>query len=263
MKHPIITLTTDFGLSDHYVAAMKGVILGICPLSTVIDISHAVAPYSIPQGAYLISQAWQSFPVGTVHVVVVDPGVGSARRAIVAEVDGHRFVAPDNGVLSLVLAAGYRAKIRRISAVKFFRQPVSQTFHGRDIFAPVAAHIAGGLPLSQLGPAIKDPVLLPLGLPVQTGAKSWEGTVLHIDRFGNVVTGFPVAQWPSLAKTPFRLQLGKTKLSLTASSYAAMEPGKSYVIAGSSGYWELSGNQRDTAKLLAARPGDKLTLQFL
>ena len=263
MKHPIITLTTDFGLSGHYVAAMKGVILGICPASTVVDISHSVAPYSIAEGAWLIGQAWKSFPAGTVHVVVVDPGVGSERRAIVAEVEGRRFVAPDNGVLSLVLDAGRPGRIRHITAARYFVHPVSQTFHGRDIFAPVAARIAGGLAPSRLGPLINDAIRLPLADPRRTTPKSWQGVVLHIDRFGNIVTNFSTAKWPDLANTPFRLRVARINISLTATTYAAMKPGKFFLIAGSSGHWEISCNQRDTATLLSAKPGDILNLRSL
>src|SRR5580704_10785295 len=145
MKRPIVTLLTDFGLTDHYVAAMKGVILTICPAAELVDISHNVKAFSIPEAAYTLAQAWQSFPKGTTHLAVVDPGVGSARRPIVAVAGRHRFVAPDNGLLTMVLKANPGAKVREINAVQYFRKPVSSTFHGRDVFAPVAARLARGL----------------------------------------------------------------------------------------------------------------------
>src|SRR5215469_3727889 len=141
MKPPIITLLTDFGSSDHYVGAMKGAILSLCPDARLIDITHEIRPYDITGAAFTLSQAWSCFPKGTVHLIVVDPGVGGTRRALIAEAEGHLFVAPDNGILSLVSPA---IAAREITEDQFFRKPVSQTFHGRDIFAPVAAHLAMG-----------------------------------------------------------------------------------------------------------------------
>ena len=141
MRAPILTLTTDFGLSDHYVGSMKGVILGICPRAQLVDISHQVSRHAIAEGAFVVAQAYRSFPPGTVHVVVVDPGVGSQRRPILMEAAGQYFIAPDNGVLAMVFARE-KHKVRLISNARYFHRPVSQTFHGRDIFAPVAAHVA-------------------------------------------------------------------------------------------------------------------------
>jgi hypothetical protein len=150
MPAPILTLTSDFGLTDHYVAAMKGVILSICPQARMVDISHGVSPYDIAEGAYLIAQAYPFFPRKTVHVVVVDPGVGTARRPILLEAAGQYFVGPDNGVLSMVYSRE-KHKVRLISNDRYFRKPVSRTFHGRDIFSPVAAHLAAGVPPPRLG----------------------------------------------------------------------------------------------------------------
>ena len=141
MTRPILTLTTDFGLTDHFVGTMKGVILGICPAAQIVDISHGVTPFEIAEGAYLIAQAWRYFPKKTVHVVVVDPGVGSARRPILVEAGGQYFLGPDNGVLSMVYLHE-KCKVRHIVNEEYFRHPVSRTFHGRDIFAPVGAHLA-------------------------------------------------------------------------------------------------------------------------
>jgi hypothetical protein len=175
MPAPILTLTTDFGLSDHYVGSMKGVILGICPRAQLVDISHQVSPYAIAEGAFLIGQAYRSFPRGTVHVVVVDPGVGSDRRPILTEAAGQYFVAPDNGVLALIFARE-KHKVRLISNQRYFRQPVSRTFHGRDIFAPVAAHLASGVAPSRMGKVIADYVRPPFERPRQTGARTWTST---------------------------------------------------------------------------------------
>src|SRR5437764_13013820 len=151
----IITLTTDFGLSDHYVGVMKGVILGIAPAARIVDLSHQVAAYEIGEAAFLIAQAYRYFPKKTVHVIVVDPGVGTARRPILAEVAGQFFVAPDNGVLGMIYTLG-KHKVRAITNARYFLKPVSQTFHGRDVFAPVAAHLAKGVAPARLGKPIED-----------------------------------------------------------------------------------------------------------
>src|SRR5579872_4521305 len=140
MPEPVLTLTTDFGLADHFVGTMKGVILGICPKARIVDISHEVKPYDIAEGAYLIAQAYPYFPRKSVHLVVVDPGVGTARRPILLEAAGQYFVAPDNGVLAMIYSS-VPHKVRAISSGRYFRKPVSNTFHGRDIFAPSAAHL--------------------------------------------------------------------------------------------------------------------------
>src|SRR5271169_3934032 len=154
MTTPIVTLTTDFGLSDHYVGVMKGVILGICPRAQLVDISHQVTPFQTGEGAYVIAQAYRYFPKKTVHLVVVDPGVGSARRPILMEAAGQYFVAPDNGVLSMVFSHE-KHKVRLIANERYFRKPVSHTFHGRDIFAPVAAHVAAGARPASVGKLIE------------------------------------------------------------------------------------------------------------
>src|SRR5262245_47634357 len=156
MRKPILTLTTDFGLSDHYVGTMKGVILGICPEARIVDVSHDITPFEIGEGAYVIAQAYRYFPKKTVHVVVVDPGVGTARRPVLMEAAGQYFIAPDNGVLSMVQLRERGAKFRLVSNSKYFLPKVSTTFHGRDIFAPVAAHLAAGVPPVRIGKRIGD-----------------------------------------------------------------------------------------------------------
>jgi S-adenosylmethionine hydrolase len=224
MKEPVITLLTDFGLGDHYVAAMKGVILGICPHARLIDISHNITPFSISEGAYTLAQAWKYFPQGTVHLAVVDPGVGSARRAIAAEVDGHRFVSPDNGLLTMVLACARGAKVREISARRYFREPVSNTFHGRDIFAPFAAHLAKGLPLARAGKQLADPVMGDFAKPIQLANGLWRGTVLSIDRFGNIITNFDWPTFNEIARRPFGLKLATRTLTSYSATYASVAP---------------------------------------
>src|ERR1700680_1803771 len=159
MLKPIITLTTDFGTSDHYAGTMQGVILGIAPTARIVDISHDVQPFEITDGAFTIAQAYPYFPTKTIHVVVVDPGVGSARRPLLAEMGGQYFIAPDNGLLSMIFAresARGQVKVRHITNERYFLKPLSRTFHGRDVFAPVAAHLASGIPPAKFGARIED-----------------------------------------------------------------------------------------------------------
>jgi hypothetical protein len=255
MKEPVITLLTDFGLADHYVAAMKGVILGICPHARLIDITHQIAPFSISEGAYTLAQAWRYFPRGTVHLAVVDPGVGSARLAMVAEMEGHRFVAPDNGLLTMVLASGRHAKIREVTARRYFREPVSNTFHGRDIFAPVAAHLAKGLALARVGKRLVDPITGEFAQPTQLPDGGWRGTVLSVDRFGNVITNFDWASFSEIARRSFSLKLTTRTLTEFNSTYASTATGTPFVIQGSSGYLEVSINKSSAAASLKAAPG--------
>ena len=182
MANRLITFTTDFGLSDHFVGVMKGVVAGIAPAVRVIDISHGVSPYNVTEAAFVIAEAWSYFPKGTVHMVVVDPGVGSSRRPILAEVGGHFFIAPDNGVLSMVLDAAPH-KVRVISNPSFMRFEISRTFHGRDVFAPAAAHLAKGAKAAAFGKLISDYCRTGVARPVPIGKDAWRGAILKVDRF--------------------------------------------------------------------------------
>ena len=215
MKHtwstqadPVITLLTDFGSADHYTGAMKGVILGICPDAQLVDISHEITPYAIAEAAFTLSQAWTCFPAGTVHIVVVDPGVGSARRPILVEAASHHFVAPDNGVLTMLYDAVPAHEVREITASRYFRQPVSRTFHGRDVFAPVAAYLANGLAAAEMGDPIGDYLRLGFSSPARTGEKTWAGTILKADHFGNLITNFDSKTWQRLAVDAFEMRIG-------------------------------------------------------
>ena len=254
MTRPILTLTTDFGLSDHYVGTMKGVICGICPDAQIVDISHDVTPYEIGEGAYLIAQAWRYFPKKTVHVVVVDPGVGSARRPILVEAGGQCFIAPDNGVLSMVYLQ-QKSKVRLISNEKLFRHPVSKTFHGRDIFAPVAAHVAAGVPAARVGKAIDDYLKPEFEKPHRAGKRTWIARILKIDRFGNIVTNIHVNDFGDLATRNFSLALGPQEVTALATNYAESAPGELFLILGSSGYYEVSMNQGSAVKRVKCEPG--------
>src|SRR5579872_547417 len=225
MPKPILTLTTDFGLSDHYVGAMKGVILGICPHAQIVDISHQVTPYEIPEAAFVLAQAWRCFAKKTVHVMVVDPGVGTERRPILAEAGGHYFVAPDNGVLGMIYAQE-KAKVRLIENEKYFRHPVSQTFHGRDIFAPVAAYVARGETPSSVGKPIDNYFRPSFAAPERTGKHFWTGVILKIDHFGNAITNFRLADFPMVAAGSFELHAGPHVITRLAHNYAESKPGE-------------------------------------
>ena len=262
MPAPLITLTTDFGLSDHYVGVMKGVILSICPRARIVDISHGVGAFEIAEAAFTISQAYRYFPRGTVHVVVVDPGVGTSRRPILAQAAGQSFIAPDNGVLSMIYARE-KHKVRAISGVRYFLQPVGNTFHGRDIFAPVAAHLAGGVAPARFGKAIAYYLRLDFDKPARTGRRTWTGAILKVDRFGNIVTNFPVEDFPDLGKRAFEMAAGPQRIGVLAHHYAERGSGEPFLIVGSAGYYEISVGQASAAKLLGCAAGAPLELTLL
>lgn len=263
MNRPVITLLTDFGTTDHYVAAMKGVILGICPDARLVDITHQVPPYQISEAAFTLSQAWPYFPPGTIHLIVVDPGVGSSRRALLAEAGGHLFVAPDNGILTPVRKATGILQARELVADRFFRQPVSRTFHGRDIFAPVAAHLAAGVPPSAFGPSVDDFITLASGEVIETAPGVWTGIVLHIDHFGNIVTNFTVQRFSDLADRQFELRLGKHRATQYFQDYSSSSGSSEFfVIQGSSGYLEISTREANAASVAGITAGNVLELRL-
>jgi S-adenosylmethionine hydrolase len=255
---PIITLTTDFGTRDHFVAAMKGVILSIAPKATIVDITHEIAPFAIAEAAFTIAEAWRWFPKKSIHVAVVDPGVGSTRRPILVESGGHYFIGPDNGILP----RDGKAKIRQLKAVKYFSKETSQTFHGRDVFAPAAAHLAAGIRPSALGPLIADSIRSTTDQPTRTGTRTWSGTVLKVDRFGNLITNFHIAEFPDLIRRPIDILAGIHQVDYLVRSYAEATPGEAVAIIGSSGYLEIVVNQDSAAKLLGCGAGSPIELRI-
>jgi len=256
---PIITLTTDFGLGDHYAGVMKGVILGICPNARIVDITHDCRPYDVSEAAFTIAQAYRYFPPKTVHVVVVDPGVGTERRAILVQAAGQFFVGPDNGVFAFILSES-KPKVREVTNRKYFRQPVSQTFHGRDVFAPVAAHLAKGVSAARMGKPI-DNYLRPRSLkPERTARRGWTGQVLKVDRFGNLITNFLADEFPRALQEPFEMAVGLRQVNRLAPNYEQFGPGEVFVIVGSSGYLEVSAGQASAAKILGVAAGAPVEL---
>jgi S-adenosyl-L-methionine hydrolase (adenosine-forming) len=259
MLYPLITLTTDFGTSDHFIGTMKGVILGIAPKARIVDISHEVGPFEVSEGAFTIAQAYSYFPKKTIHVAVVDPGVGSTRRPILAEMGGQYFVAPDNGVLSMIFSRE-KAKVRHITNEKYFLHPVSRTFHGRDVFAPVAAHLSNGVTPARFGKLIDDYLRLTLEKPNRTGKRVWTGTILRVDRFGNLITNFSIDEFPQVKTRPFELNVGLDKVTRLALTFTECEPSELFAIAGSSGYLEVATNQGSAAKKLGCGAGSPVEL---
>ncbi|HEX9940378.1 MAG TPA: SAM-dependent chlorinase/fluorinase [Thermoanaerobaculia bacterium] len=239
---PILTLLTDFGTGDYYVAAVKGTVLRLGPQGvTLVDISHEVPPGDVETGAFLLGAAALTFPSGTVHLAVVDPGVGSARRMLVVRSRSALFVAPDNGLLTPFLPAA--VSVRSVERSDLFLPGPGQTFHGRDRFAPVAASLLRGEPEAGLGPEIPDPVRLTFTTPRRSGSRI-SGRVLHVDRYGNLVTDIPVGWLPS---GDCRAEVGGFSIARRASHYAEIPPGEAAMVPGSLGTVELSMNGEDLA----------------
>lgn len=249
----VITLTTDFGIRDHYVGAMKGVIATLAPRVSVFDITHGIPEFDVSEGAFAIAQAYRFYPLGTVHVVVVDPGVGSLRRPIAVAAEGHLFIAPDNGVLSQVLESAESFEARLLAS-RHGHGSLSHTFHGRDLFAPAGARMATGLPFEEVGDRVSDPFRLP-SVAVTQGA----GRVLHVDDFGNVVTSFQDGDLPERTG----LKVGSFTVRLRSTSYATVPEGQLFLLSGSSGYVEVSLNRGSAADTLGVRAGAPVTLSGL
>ncbi len=271
----IITLTTDLGLTDTYVAAMKGVILGINPEVKLIDICHTIKPQNIPQAAFVLSTAYQFFPEKTIHLVVVDPGVGTERRAIILRTPSADFVAPDNGVLSYVLQQCKSVKGRlinnrqqvelepgmeavTITKPQFWRSPVSPTFHGRDIFAPVAARLSLGFPPIDFGEAITSVTMLLLPHPHQAPDGSLVGHILHIDSFGNLITNIKSDDLPQTKRT-ITIEVGNQLISGLSRTYA--EGRGLLALIGSSGYLEVSLKEGSACAFLHAEVGNEVRIR--
>jgi S-adenosyl-L-methionine hydrolase (adenosine-forming) len=260
---PIITLTTDFGLNDHFVGAMKGVILDIVPEAAIVDISHAVQAFDVLDGAIAISQAYSYFPNGTVHVVVVDPGVGTTRRPIIASSDGYHFVAPDNGVLSMVYAREERMHVRHVASEHYFRQPVSKTFHGRDVFAPVAAYLAKQVDSQKFGEEIEDFVRFAAPRPKPAGENRMRAVVLKVDRFGNLITNVTPQDIPALFSDKpgtFKIVAGSKEITDMVAAYAEGAQGQVFGILGSMGYLEIAANRASAAQITGANKGSELSI---
>ena len=257
----VVTLLTDFGLQDEYAGVMKGVILSVNPAATVVDLCHQVPPGDVAQAAWLLSWAWAYFPAGTVHVVVVDPGVGSGRGILCCEYRGHRFLVPDNGVLSVLLAKVRSPRLTAVSNRRYFLPKVSQTFHGRDIFAPVAGHLSLGLPAARLGRRASSFKRLAVPVPQREADGCWRGEIIQVDRFGNAVTNLTQAFLRRLrGRGAWELEIGGTRIP-SRSSYAAVKSGSPLSIPNSRGLLEIAVSCGSAAQALGIAVGDPVLLR--
>ena len=283
----LVTLTTDFGTADGYVGTMKGVILSIAPDARLVDISHEIAPQNVRQAAYVLYTAYPFFPPHTVHLVVVDPGVGSARRPIALRTLTGYFVGPDNGIFSYVMACEPVEALVELSDPRYRLAEVSHTFHGRDVFAPAAAHLAAGLSITALGPPVRDPITFPPPrLEVAPGGVT--GEVLHADHFGNVITSIGQLVWsgdelllePAFQGARGRMQeawdggqvrfkasevavvVGGREIAGVHRAYAEVEPGETLALVGSEAHLEIAVREGSAARKLGLHPGDVVVLRL-
>lgn len=260
----IITLTTDFGIRDTYVGIMKGVILGINPDVQIVDLTHAIPPQDIHDAAFTIHAAHRYFPKGTIHTIVVDPGVGTDRQAIICEIDGTFFVCPNNGVLSYLLQNTDNTVELAMNAVTiqnsdYFLPEVSNTFHGRDIFAPVAAHLSLGVPLTNIGPPMPSLVEFPILTP-QVSGNTITGHIVKTDRFGNGITNIPENAIANDAIS-YEVRVGNTRLKQINRAYAESEVGEPLALIGSSGLLEIAINGGNAEISLGLKWGDTVEVQ--
>jgi hypothetical protein len=248
VPRPVIALLTDFGLRDHYVAAMKGVMLGICPDATLIDISHGIAPQDILGGALELEAVARFCPTGTVFVAVVDPGVGSSRRGIAVEAGGMRLVGPDNGLLSLAVERLGAPSAVEVSNARYTREAISQTFEGRDRFAPAAAWLATGVALRDLGPPVDGIVVF--DVPQPSSGDGWvDGVVLRVDHFGNLITNITRADLDAVGERPV-VKVASAFIDGVSTNYAAAGPGRLCALVGSTGRLEIAVNGGSAAARL-------------
>jgi S-adenosyl-L-methionine hydrolase (adenosine-forming) len=261
LPNAVITLTTDYGTKDHLVGALKGVILKINPDVTIVDITHQVTPYDLLDGALAIGSAFSYFPSKTIHVVVVDPGVGTERRPILASADNQYFVAPDNGVLSLIYERDPNVVVRHANVEHYYHQPVSKTFHGRDIFAPVAAWLSKGWQTASMGEVIEDYKRFAIPRPKANNG-ILNGVVMQVDSFGNLITNFRQEDLAENAVEAGKvdLHIGTHAVSRLVETFAAGNSGETIAYIGSSGYVEIAMNKGNAARTLGLGRGAAVTL---
>ena len=270
----MITLMTDFGTDSPYIAAMKAAVYERLPQAVIVDLTHAIAAQDIRQGAFVWCEFTQTFPAGTVHVGIVDPGVGSKRRLIAAQCDGQFFVCPDNGLLTLILQATTPEALVEIPNPVYWRREISGTFHGRDIMAPVAAAIAGGMTPAELGTPFETstaPILFPVSQP-HFGEAEWRLEILYVDHFGNLLLNATVGMLPKtmlalLADNP-EVVIGfqdrkQNAYAVFVANYSCLSPGRLALLTGSNGRLELAVVNGNAANRLSAKAGDTLIVRFI
>jgi S-adenosyl-L-methionine hydrolase (adenosine-forming) len=261
-KNAVISLTTDFGLEDPYVGVMKGVILSVNPEATIVDLSHGIPSHDILAGALTVLSSCEYFPANTIHVTVVDPGVGSERRPILAITEKYAFLGPDNGVFAPVLRRMKPVGILHLTEERYFRSPVSQTFHGRDVFASVAAHLSLGTPPERFGRTIEDLIPLKWPLPRPIDKQRISGEVLRVDKFGNLITNISAEDLAQsgISRSSIIIRIGNHAVTRMCLSYAEASPGEPFGIIGSSGLLEISVNQASAARQLGVENSQSLEL---
>ncbi len=257
----VLTLLTDFGTQDGFVGVMKGVIWGICPETKIADISHQIKPQNVMQGALTLSRVAPYFGNGTAHVAVVDPGVGTQRRAIAAEIGNQFYVAPDNGLLTLLIEDAeekhFPIKIVELTNPDYWLHDITSTFHGRDIFAPIGAHLAAGISLKELGTTIDNPVRLEFPQPIKT-TTGWEARITLIDHFGNLRTNLPVEK----LEEDFEIRILGHEINEFTKSYGRSAPGDLIALADSGGYLEIAVVNGSAEKKLGAKTGELVEIIF-
>jgi S-adenosylmethionine hydrolase len=261
LPNAIITLTTDYGTNDHLVGTLKGVILKINPEATIVDITHNVAPFDLLDAALAIGSAYSYFPPRTIHVVIVDPGVGTERRPLLVTAENQYFVAPDNGVLSVIYEREENVVARNVTAAHYFLQPVSKTFHGRDIFAPIAAWLSKGWQTASMGEEITDHKQFALPKPKATDGVV-KGIVMRVDTFGNLVTNFRAEDLPESALTSgeVKFQVGTQAVSRMVPTFASGDAGEPVAYVGSAGYVEIAVNKGNASRTLSIGRGTAVVL---
>ena len=262
MSDPIITLTTDFGTNDYLVGAMKGVILNINPAARIVDINHHVAPFDILDGALAIASAYKYFPPRTIHVVIVDPGVGTERRPLLVSGEKQYFVAPDNGVLSMIFERE-SCVVRHVTAEHYFLNPISPTFHGRDVFAPTAAWLAKAWQTEAFGEEITDYVRFSMPKAKPAG-QAIKGVVLRVDAFGNLMTNLTTEDVPAamVASGDIKLAVNGKEVRKIARTFGDGIPGEPIAVFGSVGYLEIAVNRGNAARALGANRGAEVSLEL-
>ncbi|MDQ3688306.1 MAG: SAM-dependent chlorinase/fluorinase [Acidobacteriota bacterium] len=256
----LVTLLTDFGTADYFVGAMKGALLAVCPEAHIVDITHDVPAHDIEWGAFTLFAAHETFPPGTIHIAVVDPGVGSVRRPILVVTGGHLFVGPDNGLFSYIYESAHTPQVFHLTNEKFFRPSRSTTFHGRDVFAPVAGALANGIAPASLGEAITNYYQIPSAKPKRLDDVTLEASIIHIDHFGNCITNISLNDLPDAARGTWHLVVNSREVH-SVREFFAVDDGAGdelFAVWGSVGLLEIAVYCGSAARVLNARRGQKL-----
>lgn len=263
----IISLTSDFGLDNWFVGTMKGVIKNINPGAEIVDITHNIRRFNIREGAFSLLNSYQYFPEGTIHLAVIDPGVGASRRAIAVKTNRYYFIAPDNGILSYALNQEQEFKIVSIENPRYMFQQVSSTFHGRDIFAPVAAHLSLGVELEEFGPVLSNPVLFEKSFPKKIGTRELIGHIIFIDHFGNCITDIAMKHieetFGKISANRIKIKIRDKEIRKFSNTYSDGKENELICLFGSSGYLEFSVNKGNANKQFTLEEGGEFILKVL